>query len=97
MSYQVCRWYDPYPRLSFALKLLYLAPEQLRERVIQRVMGLLNHPLGKNSRASRPSGNRWYDRSESAACFVEVLKQSPDSLKQLSAEQILESLTDLAA
>ncbi|MEB3287987.1 MAG: hypothetical protein VKJ04_10850 [Vampirovibrionales bacterium] len=30
--FQKCRWYDPYPRLSFALKLLSLAPQPVRAR-----------------------------------------------------------------
>lgn len=47
MSYQSCRWYDPYPRLAFALKLLELMPLEARNAAWQRVLDNLEGTFQK--------------------------------------------------
>ncbi len=99
MSYQPCRWYDPYPRLAFALKLLYLAPGAMRINVSRQVQGFLLEQwdtpqmrrvlLGIHIKAN---GNRWYDQDPETAQTVELLKNSPDFLKSRVADNMLKVL-----
>lgn len=37
-QYHACRWYDPYPRLAFAMKLLDVAPQHVRSRAWDYVL-----------------------------------------------------------
>ncbi|WP_373532353.1 hypothetical protein [Vampirovibrio sp.] len=99
MSYQPCRWYDPYPRLAFALKLLYLAPGAMRIHVFRQAQRFLMEQwdtpqlrsvlLGTDIKAKR---NRWYDQDPETAQTVELLKNSPDFLKSLVADNMLKVL-----
>ncbi|MBY0403295.1 MAG: hypothetical protein K2X66_05305 [Cyanobacteria bacterium] len=43
MSYQPCRWYDPYPRLAYALKLLYFSSSEQSAFAIQQLSEFLDH------------------------------------------------------
>lgn len=36
--FQKCRWYDPYPRLAFALRILGLAPLPMKEKAWQLIL-----------------------------------------------------------
>jgi hypothetical protein len=97
--YQVCRWYDPYPRLAFALKLLYFAPIELREAVMRELAGILDLQMGTLKPDIHPvsTGNLWYDDSLQTAKTVELLKQSPEPLKIFCTEKLLESLDRIAS
>jgi hypothetical protein len=96
MSYQLCRWYDPYPRLAFALKLLYLAPQTLKARATRELISYLDEQLGWDLvEASLPiRGGRWYDEDQQTAQAVELLRNSPESLKSRAADALLEILAD---
>ncbi len=100
MSYHSCRWYDPYPRLAFALKLLYLAPGSLQARASQELQTFLDTHWG-SAHADRTAyevasrsihGKRWYDEATETAQTVELIKNSPDPLKSLMADTLLEIL-----
>ncbi|MBX2861828.1 MAG: hypothetical protein KTR14_11390 [Vampirovibrio sp.] len=101
-QYHPCRWYDPYPRLAYALKLMYFAPKVLQEKAVKELSSLLvSHFATPFKQPEKPdyksnfAGNRWYDVSDEATETVEMLKLSPDSLKELSANQLIETLTDM--
>lgn len=101
MSYQLCRWYDPYPRLSFALKLLYLAPGALQERASAELQKFLEEHWGSASTErvlygyaldeleAHGPGKRWYDQKPDTAKTVELIKNSPESLKSQAADTLL--------
>lgn len=101
MSYQLCRWYDPYPRLAFALKLLYLAPGNLQAKVAQELRSFLDEQWGTQhterllyeTLGKRP-GNRWYDEDLETAHTVELIKNSPDTLKTTVADTLLAILSE---
>lgn len=96
MQYQACRWYDPYPRLAFALKLLYFSPKERQIYAARQISQLLDRYLGQTSgsrRFPKRPNNRWYDHSMDTAQLVERLKQSPDSLKNLFADKLIATLT----
>ena len=99
MSYQLCRWYDPYPRLAFALKLLYLAPGHVQTKVARELQGFLEGEWGTAQARkalqevrSKTKGNRWYDEDYETSQTVELLKNSPESLKSRVADTLLEIL-----
>ncbi|WP_303673894.1 hypothetical protein [Vampirovibrio chlorellavorus] len=99
MSYQPCRWYDPYPRLAFALKLLYLAPGAMRLTVARQIQRFLveqwDTPQVRKVLQEirvKANGNRWYDQDQETAQTVELLKNSPDFLKSRVAENMLQLL-----
>ncbi len=98
MSYQHCRWYDPYPKLAFAFKLLYLAPRHIRRKVLEDLVGFLAIHAGKTHAAATvpASANRWYDLSADVTGTLELIKQSPESLKHLSADRMLSDLARYA-
>ena len=96
MSYQLCRWYDPYPRLAFALKLLYLAPGPVQTKVARELQHFLEDQWGTpqarkalNEVRSKAKGNRWYDEDYETSQTVELLKNSPESLKSTVADTLL--------
>ncbi|MDX2083835.1 MAG: hypothetical protein SFZ03_00400 [Candidatus Melainabacteria bacterium] len=96
-AYRHCRWYDPYPKLSFALKLFYLAPAFQRAQVIGRLQYFLEHQLGLGPLSqvlnySNADRQRWSDRMDASAQILEMLKHGPESLKQVSADKLLELL-----
>lgn len=99
MSYQLCRWYDPYPRLAFALKLLYLVPGHVQTKVARELRGVLEQEWGvaqarkalQEVRA-KAKGNRWYDEDFETSQTVELLKNSPETLKSRVADTLLEIL-----
>lgn len=103
MRYQACRWYDPYPRLAFALKLLYFSPLERCEFATQKMSQFLDSYLGENNRplvnrlGAPISANRWYDRTEETSRLIERMKQSPDSLKTVCADKLMALLTHTAA
>jgi hypothetical protein len=99
LSYQLCRWYDPYPRLAFALKLLYLAPGGLQVRASKELRRFLTEQWGAvhiekmlQGFKSRLNGKRWYDEDVETAQTVELLRQSPEFLKSRVADTLLEIL-----
>lgn len=99
MSYQPCRWYDPYPRLAFALKLLYLAPGAMRVNVSRQVQRFLmeqwDFPQARRVLLEmnvKADGNRWYDQDQETARTFELLKNSPDFVKSRAAENMLKVL-----
>lgn len=100
MSYQLCRWYDPYPRLAFALKLLYLAPGALQNRASKELQHFLDEQWGtaatervRYESAAKPKGQRWYDEDRDTAQTVELIKNSPEALKSRVADTLLAILT----
>ena len=99
MSYQLCRWYDPYPRLAFALKLLYLAPGPMQNKASRALLSFLDEqweaPQARRAfqeMRSKPTGKRWYDEDYDIYQTVELLKNSPEPLKSRLAEKLLEIL-----
>lgn len=102
MSYQSCRWYDPYPKLAFALKLLYLAPGSLQVQASQELQKFLLENLGTGSAHATHEllgiqGHRWYDETAGTAKTVELIKNSPDGLKNRVADTLLEILSGKSA
>lgn len=104
MRYQACRWYDPYPRLAFALKLLYFSPKEHQDFAAREMIQLMDRYLGATAHAHKTNGKasdrafkRWYDRSTDTAQLIERLKQSPDSLKTLFADKLISCLTSQPA
>ncbi|MEM0951176.1 MAG: hypothetical protein AAGI66_03420 [Cyanobacteria bacterium P01_H01_bin.74] len=53
MVYQLCRWYDLYPRLSFALKLLYLSPATVQAKANHQLIILLKKTV-ENELVNQP-------------------------------------------
>lgn len=100
MSYQLCRWYDPYPRLAFALKLLYLSPSYVQTNVARELMRFMEEQWGmaqvrkvlKELRTTPTKGNRWYDEDHETAETVELMKNSPEYVKSRVADTLLEIL-----
>ena len=100
MSYQLCRWYDPYPRLAFALKLLYFAPAPVQVRAARQLKRFLEEEWGSGQARkalqdmkSKAKGKRWYDEDWETAQAVELLKNSPEFLKSRVAETLLAILS----
>ncbi len=103
MSYHHCRWYDPYPRLVFALKLLFFAPRVQQQAIVADLLGLLIEQLGtkpelnqgrtsQTASGSKRIGSRWYDHLENAADWMGLLATSPESLKLMTADWLLDAL-----
>lgn len=99
MSYQLCRWYDPYPRLAFALKLLSLAPGSMRTEATRHMRRFLveqwDTPQVRKALLEikvKRQGKRWYDADEETAQTVELLRRSPEYLKGRVADTLLEIL-----
>ena len=99
VSYHLCRWYDPYPRLAFALKLLYLAPSTVQTRVSRQLRRFLAEQWGatQTERISQAvkalsNGKRWYDQDPDTAFLMELLRSSPAFLKSRVADTLLEIL-----
>lgn len=104
-QYQACRWYDPYPRLAFALKLLYFAPQHKQIALAKEINVYLDQILGKRAslmkqrqRHFEPSAleksfTRWYDRDQELQTVVERLKALPDTLKNAVADRVIAKLT----
>ncbi len=93
MSYQSCRWYDPYPRLAFALKLLYLAPNDLQARAAQELQMFLQEHWGMQEAHVQLPGKRWYDEDRRTAQTVELIKNTPEALKTRVADKLLAILS----
>jgi hypothetical protein len=91
---RACRWYDPFPRLAFAMQMLYLSPDAVREGVTRELSQELCERIGLEDASSPPLrvGHRWYDRSLELCKLFELIKHSPDGLKEFAAERILDSL-----
>jgi hypothetical protein len=96
MSYQTCRWYDPYPRLAFALKLLYIAPKTLQQQAFQDLRTYLNHEWGEVRTTEllkglllTSQGQRWYDEDPQTAGVVELLRNAAPALKTRATEKLL--------
>ncbi|MBY0450889.1 MAG: hypothetical protein K2X01_09730 [Cyanobacteria bacterium] len=103
MSYHHCRWYDPYPRLVFALKLLFFAPRAQQQAVVADLLGLLIGQLGtepelnpgrssQTATRSKKIGSRWYDQIENATDWMGLLAASPESLKLMTADWLLDAV-----
>lgn len=101
MSYQQCRWYDPYPRLAFALKLLYFAPGTVQLKATLELQRYLadqwDSPSAQKAlhemKNRQNQGKRWYDENQQTFETVELLKNSPDFLKSRVADTLLEILS----
>src|SRR5689334_20142471 len=97
MSYQLCRWYDPYPKLAFALKMLYLAPGSLQQRAMAEIQRFVNEQceslpaqnrLPKEEKAEQAC-NRWYDLHRETAKTVELIKNGSETLKKRVGDELL--------
>ena len=104
MGYQLCRWYDPYPQLAFALKMLYFAPRNLQTKAMTEIQKFVDEQwetvhIQRQLQATKPQskGNRWYDVHAETAKTVELIKNSPENLKQRIGETLLAILTAEAA
>jgi len=100
VSYQLCRWYDPYPRLAFALKLLYLAPGAMQIRAARQLQRFLDEAwdIPEQERVlyhvtTTGKGQRWYDEVLETAHTVELIKNSPEFLKSRAADTLLAILS----
>ncbi len=99
MTYQACRWYDPYPRLAFAMKMLALSPKPLQDGA-SRMLQLFFAEQWDGQQAEKRlgelkylnTGKRWYDRDLASTQAVELLKRSPEILKTLAADRVLDFL-----
>jgi hypothetical protein len=104
MSYQLCRWYDPYPKLAFALKMLYFAPGSLQRRAMAEVRRFVDSHWETvhlqrqlQEKKPQPRGSRWYDVHDETAKTVELIKNSPDTLKHRVGEALLTILSNETA
>jgi hypothetical protein len=97
MRYQACRWYDPYPRLAFALKLLYFSPQEARQQAVSEMERYLDQLLGQAHQSKvlphRAMANRWYDENDATSRLLERLKHGPNSLKNVFADKLIAVLT----
>ena len=93
MSYQSCRWYDPYPRLAFALKLLFLAPVRVQSEASAELRQFLLSNWGMAQPDSAQRGQRGYDQASGTAETVELLKNTPEALKSRAADTLLAILS----
>lgn len=97
MSYQLCRWYDPYPKLAFAFKMLYFAPDSLQLRAMAEIQRFVDKQSEmepeqrRSSKAYEPykACNRWYDGHSETAKTVELIKNSPETLKKRVGDELL--------
>ncbi|HEY9745366.1 MAG TPA: hypothetical protein V6C99_04025 [Oculatellaceae cyanobacterium] len=90
MSYQPCRWYDLHPKLAFAFKMLYFAPDSIQRRAIAQLRQLINEQWELvQPGQSKMKGKRWYDQHDEAAGTVELIRNGPDALKQRAGETLL--------
>ncbi len=98
MTYRPCRWYDPYPRLAFAFKLLRLAPAPIRQAALEELALFLEVYWGEIDRVELPLNphKRWYDLSDDVSRSLELIRHGSDHLKDLSASQLLSVLEDAA-
>ncbi len=98
MSYRPCRWYDPYPRLAFAFKLLRLAPQQVRQMVLEEFALFMDLHWGEVAKDQwvLPPHNRWYDLSDDVSRSLERIRHGNDHLKEVSADQLLSALKQAA-
>jgi hypothetical protein len=103
--WRACRWYDAYPRLSFALQLLSLAPSSLRSAIDHDLLDFVQQSLPSPSdtspahhtarRALVPmKHHRWYDAPgrEDVGKAIALLEQSPETIKRQFAERVLHHL-----
>ncbi len=98
MSYRPCRWYDPYPRLAFAFKILRLAPQHVRQTALEELALFLELHWGEidPEHVTSPPRNRWYDLSDDVSRSLEVIRHGSDHLKEVSADQLLSTLKHVA-
>lgn len=95
------RWYDPYPKLSFALQLLDLAPGQLQSQATMAMLEMLDdyydealmalvhsHQDTTQSRLSNRRGDHVTPRRKVDA----LLKDCPESIKNQAADLLLRHL-----
>ncbi len=104
LSYHLCRWYDPYPRLAFALQMLSLAPSTIQGQVARQLHCFLVEDWGatQTDRISNrvhlfSAGKRWYDANPDTAFTLELIKSSPQLLKNRVADRLLEILSKSSA
>jgi len=100
MSYQQCRWYDPYPKLAFALQLLYLSPQGLQRQALHDLRVFLTHEWGERQTHNllsrhKPASlkHRWYDEDPQTAGTLDLIKESTATFKNRVADQLLEMLS----
>lgn len=100
MSYQLCRWYDPYPKLAFALKMLYFAPDGLQRKALAEMRRFVDEQWEtaylrqiQEKQPQQGGGNRWYDTHAQSAKTFELLKNGPDTLKHRVGEALLTILS----
>jgi hypothetical protein len=98
ISYQQCRWYDPYPKLAFALKLLYLSPQGLQRQALQGLRTFLTQEWGEKQThqlldQKQPEGHRWYDEDPQTIGTLDLIKESTASFKNRVADQLLKLLS----
>lgn len=89
-SYLPCRWYDPYPRLVFGLKLIEMMPHIQQERAGQWLLDWLSRTMPPASLVhSRAYSGRWYDSTPPLAEALHILKMAPPSLIQQGSDVLV--------
>lgn len=93
LSYHLSRWYDPYPRLAFAFQMLDLSPATVKKKAVDQLRVVFRDYYGDDAMlpANRLKGHRWYDTDDDddVARMMELLKDSPDSIKARMADTLL--------
>ncbi|MGE0199403.1 MAG: hypothetical protein AB7P76_00390 [Candidatus Melainabacteria bacterium] len=97
-SYQMGRWYDAYPQLAFAIKVLQWSPVTLQQEAVDALDALFVTTLGVDDVADNPDlrGLRWYDHTANG-WRVAMLQHLPVSLKKQAAETLMRVLNQSSA
>ncbi len=95
------RWYDPYPKLSFALQLLDLAPGQLQSQATMAMLEMLDGYYDEELIAlvnshqdttQHGSSNRRGDHVTPRRKVDALLKDCPETIKNQAADLLLRHL-----
>ncbi len=94
------RWYDAHPRLAFAINLLQLAPLSFQQKVFTTIGDYLELQWSLDHRTSTPETQelkkRWYDFSDETSSVVALIKDSPPTVREATAERLIEILSTAA-
>jgi len=89
-TYLPCRWYDPYPRLVFGLKLIEMMPHTQQDQAGQWLLDWLSRTMPPVSLAQASAYHgRWYDQTQSLAQALHILKMAPPSLIQQGSDVLV--------
>lgn len=96
----VARWYDTNPKLAFAINLLQLAPRMLQNKAFDALSEYLKLQWsvtpGSLPHETAPKRQRWYDFSDEAANVVSLIKASPESVREATANRLMDILSEAA-